>query len=39
MRIPKLSLIVKINEDLTKISMVNGKAQFLKSQGKYESNF
>ena len=39
MRIPKLSLIVEIDEDLTKISKVKGKAQFLKSQRKYDSNF
>ena len=32
MRIPKLSLIVEIDEDLTKISKVKGKAQFPKSQ-------
>ena len=32
MRIPKLSLIVEIDEDLTKISKVKGKAQFTKSQ-------
>ena len=39
MRILKLSLIVEIDEDLTKISKVKGKAQFPKSQWKYESNF
>ena len=38
MRIPKLSLIVEIAEDLTKISKIKDKAQFLKSQRNYESN-
>jgi len=32
MRIPKLSLIVEIDEELTEIFKVKGKAQLLKSQ-------
>ena len=32
MRIPKLLLIVEIDEELTEILKVKGKATFLKSQ-------
>ena len=39
MRILKLLLIVEIDEELTEIFKVKGKARFPKSQLKDESNF
>ena len=39
MRILKLLLIVEIDEELTEIFKVKGKAEFPKSQWKDESNF
>ena len=39
MRIPKLTLIIEIDEELTEIFKVKGKAQFPKRRWKHESNF